>query len=87
MAIKASRPKGNTHTRYNTGQKVPRSGSYRTFHKHALASEIPLLKNVFFRACPACRVPVQFELVSAVTVESAGARFRLLMQTQRNESV
>jgi hypothetical protein len=65
--------------KFSTGQEVPTSGIYTTFHAHALASRVALLRSGRFPSCSQCTVPVQFELVSGVPVECAQARFRLLM--------
>ena len=65
--------------KFSTGQEVPRSGLYRILHTHALASEVALLRSRSFPPCSECTDPMQFKLVSALAVESARARFRLLM--------
>ncbi len=68
---------------FTTGDKVPRSGSYRTFHLHRLKKLVTLLRNNLFPACPSCAVPVGFGLLCPIPVESAGARFRLLTETKQ----
>lgn len=64
----------------STGDVVPRSGIYRVFHHHHLATQVPLLRNGVFPECRTCTTPLEFELLRAVPVESARSRFRLLMQ-------
>jgi hypothetical protein len=65
---------------FSTGQRVPRSGIYKILHKHSPADQMTLLRNRHFPSCHRCGIPMNFELVSAVPVESATARFRLLMR-------
>jgi hypothetical protein len=75
----------NRHPEFTTGDRVPRSGNYRIFHVHRLKEFVSLLKDNTFPACPSCDVPVGFGLLSPVPIESASARFRLLME-QKNEA-
>ena len=65
---------------FTTGQTVPRSGIYKILHKHSPANQMTLLRNRHFPSCHRCGIPMNFELVSALPVESATARFRLLMR-------
>jgi hypothetical protein len=62
-----------------TQGRVPRSGIYRVSHVHRIL-DIRLLKGSIFPACPKCSSAMQFALISAVPVESAGGRFRFLTQ-------
>jgi hypothetical protein len=80
---------GNTRSRskalavdqlFSTGQRVPRSGIYKILHKHSPADQMTLLRDGHFPTCHRCGIPMNFELVSAVPIESATARFRLLMR-------
>lgn len=64
---------------YASGQTVLHSGTYETFHSHPLTREITLLSRQIFPGCPRCMVPVTFAIVSGPAIESASARFRLLM--------
>lgn len=65
---------------FNTGQSISQSGHYKVFHKaHHLRSDIALLRGNFFPACASCALPVHFQLTQGLTVESASARFRLLL--------
>jgi len=41
------------------------------------------LKDKTFPACPQCSSPIRFALISAIPIESAAGRFRLLMQAGR----
>lgn len=71
--------KKHNSTLSKTGEQVPRSGTYRVFHAHALR-DIRLLSGNIFPACPRCSDVIRFALISAIPVESAAGRFRLLMQ-------
>jgi hypothetical protein len=62
-----------------TKEQVPRSGTYRVLHTHPIR-DIRLLKGKIFPACPKCSATMQFVLISAIPIESAAGRFRLLMQ-------
>jgi hypothetical protein len=67
---------------FETGQIVPRSGSYTVSHKpHQLKREVTLLREHPFPACAKCMVPVHFALLHALQTESARDKFRLLMHT------
>jgi hypothetical protein len=68
------------HTTFKTNEEVPRSGLYRFFHTDHPIRDIRLLKGKTFPACPNCSSAIHFALISAIRIESAGARFRLLMQ-------
>jgi hypothetical protein len=68
------------HATFKTNEEVPRSGLYRVFHTDHPIRDIRLLKGKTFPACPNCSSVIQFALIGAIRVESAGARFRLLMQ-------
>ena len=72
-SISAVRPE------FTTGDVVPRSGIYRICHHHNLAWQVPLLRSGIFPGCRKCTIPVEFELLLAMPIESARARFRLLM--------
>lgn len=68
---------------FETGQKVPRSGTYTVFHRpHLLRREVALLKEHSFPACSRCVLPIHFGLLHAVQVESARDKFRLLMHSR-----
>jgi hypothetical protein len=71
-------------TTFFSGQPVPRSGTYRTLHHHRLASEIVLLSQHVLPVCAECGIPVRYVFVNCVPVESAQARFRLLMHKQQS---
>jgi hypothetical protein len=62
-----------------TDEQVPRSGTYRVFHGHVIR-DIRLLKGKIFPACPKCSSSMDFLLISAIPVESATGRFRVLKQ-------
>jgi len=70
---------------FKTDEEVPSSGLYRVFHTKHPIRDIRLLKGKTFPACPQCSSAVQFALISAIQIESAGGRFRLLMQTDAGE--
>jgi DTW domain-containing protein YfiP len=70
-------------TTFKTNEEVPRSGLYRISHTKHPMRDIRLLKGKTFPACPQCSSAIQFALISAIQMESAGARFRLLMQDER----
>ena len=65
---------------FKTNDEIPRSGVYRVFHAQHPMREICLLKDKTFPACPQCSSPIRFALISAIPIESAAGRFRLLMQ-------
>jgi hypothetical protein len=69
--------------RFESGQLVPRSGTYRAIHRHPVAREVLLLKNHIFPNCVQCSVPIQFATVNWVPRESASARYRLLMHKRQ----
>jgi hypothetical protein len=76
------RSSSNTFT---SGQEISLSGIYRVIHTpHPVRSDVRLLRGRVFPGCPKCLAPVQFGLVSAVNVESAQSRFRLLSRTAIN---
>jgi hypothetical protein len=62
-----------------SGRTVPRSGTYGLSHLHSAAHEIALLKGRIFPFCPRCSDSVEFVLIRALPIESASARFRLMM--------
>lgn len=78
--------KPSTSAIRSTGEVVPSSGVYRVFHHHRLARQVPLLRNGIFPACHTCRTALEFKLLRAVPIESARARFRLLMQANAPNS-
>jgi len=67
---------------FKTNDEIPRSGVYRVFHAQHPMREICLLKDKTFPACPQCLSPIRFALISAIPIESARGRFRLLMQAR-----
>lgn len=67
-------------TTFMPGQRIPASGTYRVIHAHPMCPEVNLLEGGFFPRCAQCRRVLEFELISAVPLESAQNRFRLLMQ-------
>jgi hypothetical protein len=69
----------------HTGDEVLINGIYRTFHRHFLPAEFALLRSGRFPPCPECTLPVRFELVSAIPVESSRERFRLLIGETEKE--
>lgn len=69
-------------TTFKTNDEIPRSGVYRVFHIQHPMQEICLLKDTTFPACPQCSSPIRFTLISAIPIESAAGRFRLLMQAR-----
>jgi hypothetical protein len=75
---------GNRST-FKTNEEVPRSGIYRVLHTKHSMRDITLLKGKTFPACPGCLSAIQFVLIRAIPIESAGARFRLLMQVDPRE--
>lgn len=75
-----SNGKQHRATRFTPGQRVPASGTYRVIHAHPMRPEISLLAGGLFPRCAQCRRVVEFELMSAVPLESAQNRFRWLMQ-------
>jgi hypothetical protein len=75
---------GNGST-FKTNEEIPRSGIYRVSHTEHAIRDIRLLKGKIFPACPRCLSAIQFSLISAIPIESAGARFRLLMQVDPSE--
>jgi hypothetical protein len=73
-------------TTFKTSEEIPRSGVYRVLHTEHPIRDGRLLKGRAFPACPRCSSTIQFTLINAIQIESAGGRFRLLMQddvTQR----
>lgn len=64
----------------DSGRTVRSSGIYGFRHVHSVQREITLLRGWVFPSCPKCSDPVQFVLLRAAPVESASARFRLLMR-------
>ena len=75
---------GNRST-FKTNEEVPRSGIYRVLHTEHSIRDIRLLKGKTFPACPRCSSAIRFTLISAMQIESAGERFRLLMQDGATE--
>jgi len=75
---------GNGST-FKTNEEVPRSGIYKVLHAEHSIRDIRLLKGKTFPACPRCSSAIQFTLISAIQIESAGGRFRLLMQDSATE--
>lgn len=65
-----------------SGKTVRRSGVYGFSHVHSAQRKIILLKGRVFPFCPKCADPVEFVLLRALPVESASARFRLLVHGQ-----
>jgi hypothetical protein len=72
-----------TVSTYSSGQAVPRSGTFRLTHKHAVVHEITLLKNHTFTGCSRCSLPVLYAFVNWLPCESASSRIRLLMHRAR----
>ena len=67
---------------YLSGQPVPQSGTYRTRHDHPVIRELTILTLHAFPSCPKCNVPVEFKFLKGVPLETASARFRLLMNAR-----
>lgn len=66
---------------FTTGQEIPRSGIYCTVHmRHPVRRQVALLRGRVFPGCPKCLVPVRFDLLRALQVESAQGRYRLLSE-------
>lgn len=65
---------------FSNGNTVPRSGVYGILHiRHHLTLEAHLIQGHIFPSCPRCDDSVMFKLITPIVVESASARFRLLM--------
>ena len=71
--------------KFNTGLQIPTSGIYRPSTRMLHPSRLPFLEAVLSRSVGNAPVPVRLELVTAVPVESARARFRLLMTAMEIE--
>ena len=65
----------------STGERVPRSGTYRISHGHPIP-DIRRLQGRICPACPKCSSAMQFTLTSSIPTETARERFRLLMQEE-----
>jgi hypothetical protein len=68
---------------YSSGEVVPRSGTFRLTHKHAVIHEIALLKSHVFPSCSHCSLPVHYVFVNWLPTETVSSRFRLLMHTSQ----
>jgi hypothetical protein len=75
----AMRPREPSTEIFRSGGPVPRSGVYGIVHPHKLAANVHLLQNHVFPDGPHCDSAVLFNLIRPLRVESASARFRLLM--------
>ena len=64
---------------FSSGDDIPRSGIYATAHPHRLSAHVHLLQGHIFPSCAHCHSPILFKLITPLMIESASARFRLLM--------
>ena len=67
-------------TKFESSEQVPRSGLYRVNHTRHPIRDIVLLQGRTFPVCPRCLSEIEFALISAIPMESAEGRFRLLMR-------
>jgi hypothetical protein len=70
---------------FKTNEEAPRSGVYRLLHTDNPIRDIRLLKGKAFPACARFSSAIDFTLMSAIQIELAGARFRLLMDADQSE--